>query len=476
MNKEEARHLKLLLNRTSSKDERKDVLLFDYIRKSKDDYNEEKVVRKLYGEAGKNAFYRLKNRLTEDINKSIILQYFGNQDNNLVLHHIALSRHFQQKRNYDLAFYYLNKAERRANQTLSYELLDIIYSDFIKLSHESLKVNPEDYIDKRKANREKLMRVQEIDDILAALIYRIKVSANYGKQNVKILETLQKTIDEFAEDANLSESPVLRFKVYQAVSRILLQQHNYKALEEYLVNTYSEFENEALFNKNNHDTKLQMLTYLANAQFKNAKYEEALSCCERLKSAMDEFGGMLHDKYAIYYYNALVNNYTQFDYEKALEILEEASQNKIIRETPLYSAIIKGQQAQIYFDSKSYKLASKSLVRMKLDDSFQNLDRGFQFKMNVIELMIRYELNDTDGIEYLIGQVEKEFADLIEDDTYKRQLDFINIIRRMIFVDHIARDKELSAKINDLVNSVTDEEAADMDIVSYNSWLRSKLG
>jgi tetratricopeptide (TPR) repeat protein len=475
MNKEEARHLKLFLNRTSSKGDRKDVQLFDYIRKSKDEYKEEKVVAKLYGEADKNAFYRLKNRLTEDINKSLLLQYFGHQDNNVVLHFIALSRHFVHKRNYDLASRYLVKAERKASQILSYELLDVIYSDFIKLSHESLTVNPEEHIEKRKQNREKLKRVQEIDDVLAALIYRIKVSANYSKQNVGVMTLLQKTVSEFSNDPTLRESPVLRFKIYHALSRILLQQHNYEALEEYLIKTFDEFTEEKLFNKNNHDTKLQMLTYLANCQFKNGKFEEALTCCERLKAAMEEFGGHLHDKYAMYYYNALVNNYTQFDREKALEIIEEASQNSVIRSTPLFSVIIKGQQAQIYFDVRSYKQASRSLVRMKLDDGYPSLDEGFKLKINVAELMIRYELGDADSLEYLIGQVRKEFSALLQDENYKRQRDLMDIIEQMIFTSSISRDAALVEKVKSILNSISDEASADADWVSYNNWLRPKI-
>ena len=87
------------------------------------------------------------------------------------------------------------------------------------------------YIQKRKDNRSKLNKVQEIDDILAALIYRIKVSQNFAKQNTEILDLLQKTVNDFAKSKDVKNSPVLRFKIYQSVSRILLQQQDYKSLE-----------------------------------------------------------------------------------------------------------------------------------------------------------------------------------------------------------------------------------------------------
>ena len=61
LNKEECRFFKLYAGRINVKDERKDLLLFDFIKKS-DSIDEDRVAAKLYGE-NKNAFYRLKNRL-----------------------------------------------------------------------------------------------------------------------------------------------------------------------------------------------------------------------------------------------------------------------------------------------------------------------------------------------------------------------------------------------------------------------------
>ena len=72
LNKEESRFYKLFAGRTNSKKERKDILLFDYIKQHKEDYNESFISKKLYKD-NKNAFYQLKNRLFKDLNKSMLL-------------------------------------------------------------------------------------------------------------------------------------------------------------------------------------------------------------------------------------------------------------------------------------------------------------------------------------------------------------------------------------------------------------------
>ena len=52
---------------------------------------------------------------------------------------------------------------------------------------------------------------------------------------------LQKTVNDFAKSKDVKNSPVLRFKIYQSVSRILLQQQDYKSLEKYLLKTFDEY-------------------------------------------------------------------------------------------------------------------------------------------------------------------------------------------------------------------------------------------
>jgi len=317
LNKEEARNFKLFANRTNEAQGRKDILLFDYIKKSYPDFDEEKIFKKLYKGDEKNSFYRLKNRLTEDIGMSLSLLHFNASEINSILNNYLLAKLFISKNKWDLALHYMGKAEKKAVTIEAFHLLDMLYNEYIKLSHEVLDINPEEYIQKRKENRNKLNRLQEIDDVLAVVIYQVKVGQNFGKSNERINELLSKTVDTYANSKEVKNSPLLRFKIYDAVSRILLQQHNFKALEKYLLKTYSEFEKEKLFTKSNHDTKLQMLTYMCNALFKNDKNEESLKYAASLHQAMKEFADLLHDKYVFFYYNILVNNYAKNNVKKA---------------------------------------------------------------------------------------------------------------------------------------------------------------
>lgn len=475
MNKEEIRHFKLFLYRTQKATERKDELLFDIIRKQYPDYDEEKILKKLYQSEDKNALYRLKNRLFEDIGKSLALHHFDATEYTIILNCLLLSRLFQSKGQAATAFYYLNKAHRKASENEHLEWLEIIYGELIKLSHETLEINPEEYIQKRKDNRSKLNKVQEIDDILAALIYRIKVSQNFAKQNTEILQLLQKTVNDFAKSKDVKNSPVLRLKIYQSVSRILLQQQDYVSLEKYLLKTYEEFGKEKLFNKSNHDTKLQMLTYVINSLFKNKKIDLSLEYVNRLRSAMTEYNKLFYDKYLFYYYNSLVINYSVKDIDKAIEILHEAKDNSIIKKLPIYSVFVYLNLAVLNFDKKNFKESLKNLVKPSMQDAFKHLDEAWHLKLSVFELMIRYELGDFDYLEHKTERIKKDYPALLKKVEYNRQKQMILIISAMMKSGGIKKDRQLLKLVNQSLQGVMENSSTDSDIINYRDWLQSKI-
>lgn len=473
MNKEEIRHFKLFINRTNATAERKDAQLFDYIRKSYPEYNEDKVLHKLYGSGDKNALYRLKNRLFEDIGKSILLQYSDDSEYSYILNNIALSRFFQGKGQARIAFHYLSRAERKAAAIESFELLDLIYNEFIRLSHETLEINPEEYIGKRKENRIKLNRLQEIDDILAAVIYRVKTSQNFSTRNSQITELLQKTVNDFSDNRDVKKSPQLRFKIYHSLSRILLQQHDYVSLEKYLLKTFDEFSKEDLFNRNNHDTRLQMLTYLVNSLFKNGKHDLSLEYAGKLKEAMTEYNGFLHDKYLFYFYNSLVINYAAKGmHDEAIAILEEARDNSVVKKLPVYMVFIHLNMAGLHFDKKNFKVALKSIVRLSMHESFGNLDEAFRLKITLLELAIRYELGDYDFVEKRLEQAGKDFSLLLRSKDFWREKEALEIIYGMLSTPSIRSNKPLAERIRSLVEVEGYDES---DILKMRDWLKSKL-
>ena len=472
MNKEQIRFYKLLAGRTFTPEDRKDILLFDYIRKSGEQYKDEKIFKKLYPTSEKNAFYRLKHRLLSDLNKSFSIQHFEDDDFIFTCHMLALYKYFSDNNKLKEAEHYLKKAEGGAKSLESFELLDIIYGEYIRLSQDTLHINPEGYIEKRKMNQEQIHQLRAIDDLLAVVTYRLKTTQNFSPEKNPLLDLLKQTTDDYLQDRDLKKSPKLRFRIYHAVSQVLLQRHDYKSLEQYLLNIFKEFEKEKLFNKQNHDTKLQILTYIVNTLFKNNKLKQSLQYAERLRKAMEEFHHLLCDKYIFFYYNSLVINYSILDKDKAIEILGDLKDNVKIKSNSFYHLFVYLNLATQWFDKKNYKEAIRNITKLYLLDGYKTADRSLKFKIGVAELIIRYQLESFDVMEYKMTQVKKDFKDLLSKDEHLNEKDLLSILNDLSNSSQPAKNKLLRSRIVHFMerNKKVKEEN---EIISYTQWMNT---
>jgi len=474
MTKEEIRFFKLYASRYDD-GERKDLRLFDSIRKSGERYDEEAVCARLYPGGGKNPFYRLKNRLLQELNKSVTIQHFDQDETVSALHALSLARHYFLKNNFETSHYCLRKAESKARAVENYELLDVIYGEFIRLSHEKTDINPEAWIALRQKNRQAIDSLRAIDDVLAAAAYRLKITQNFAPKENPVVSVLQKTIRDYSRDTDLARSPKLRFKLYHAVSQVLLQRRNYPALEEYLLQTYHDFSREGLFSKSNHDTKLQMLTFLVNALFKNNRLEESLRYAEELRKAMEEYHHLLYDKYFFFYYNSLVINYSKLDIDKALAILEDLRDNEKIMSSAFYKTFVYLNLVLLYFDKHQYRQAVKVLNKLYLLDGYRTTDPAIRFRVAVAELVIRYELKDFDLLEYKIGQVRSDFKAFLRQPENDKEKEFIGILRSIINSADFLDQKKLVRRVRSFIESPNRLQDEDTQIISYKKWLTEKL-
>lgn len=477
MNKEEVRHFKLFSARTQTKGVRKDLELFDYIRKNRDEYEEGDIFSKLYEGESKNPFYRLKNRLLGELNKSLMLQHLDDDDIIFIFHLLSLARFFQHRNNYHVAFHYIRKAEKKAIHIENFELLDFIYSELIKLSHEIPEINPEDYIMKRKENREQLNHYREIDDILAAVIYRVKISHEHPGERGALADLLQKTINDFSQNATVKNSAKLRFTLFQAVSGMLLSRRDYATLEEYLIPTYQEFKDDGLFTRRTHETKIKMLVYIVNTLSHRGKMQDAETYIAKLGEALEEHNRSHYKKFLFYFYNAQIVLYQKFNQEKCIEILEMVVNEGTFEDQPLYDLLMRVNLSILYFDQKKYRKALKMLVRAGIHDAYANLGSTFRLRWSVYEIVLRLETDEFDLVESRLDKVKKEFSDELAQEPFSTEARVLEFIRRMNDAVNIRQDEELVADIRAFLEETPPEaETEDLTFLDYNYWLSEKIG
>jgi hypothetical protein len=205
---------------------------------------------------------------------------------------------------------------------------------------------------------------------------------------------------------------------------------------------------------------------LTNCLYKNKKYKISLEYANLLRNAIKEYDAFLEEKYLFYYYNALVLNYSITDKDKSLEVLKKASKDDMINKMPAYSAFIYLNTSILYFQKSKYKLSQKNISRLILQHDFISLDRSFQFRVLILELIIRVELGDFTSVKNNIKDIRLSYKKMILSNTYAKERDFLEII------ETIANKSELNNKVNlFLSNHKEINENENISMISYNEWI-----
>ena len=110
-----------------------------------------------------------------------------------------------------------------------------------------------------------------------------------------------------------------------------------------------------------------------------------------------------------------------------------------------------------------------------LQDDFENIGKSFQLKIHIAEIIVRYDLNQTDVIDAKLKYIKKTYADLLKDADFDRDKQIIKIINLLISCNNLTNDKQLLKKITDLSAIITDDQADDVDVINYNSWLNNLI-
>jgi len=380
---------------------------------------------------------------------------------------VLLSRVYKNKGELELAFHYLKKAENEAIDSELYEVLSIIYSEIIKISHELLSIDVDYYIELKRNNIKILSEIDEMDLLLAKIMYDIRTKQNFGKSDISLVKLIKTKYGKISKEKNLVSSTRFRIRLFKMYSRLLLQERDYQSLEKFLIESNNEFGKDKLFNRSNHNEKLTLLTYLTNCLYKTKKYKQSLKYSEQLLISMKEYDSFLYDKYLFYYYNMLVLNYAKTDKKKALDYLNKASKSEAIKRLPSYNAFIYLNRSLIYYYEDNYKESQKNIARLIMQEDFLLLDKSFQLKILVAELMIRISISNK-NLDNKFKDIKKNYKSLLEEENHLREKIMIGLLFKKINNEDIEGDKEK------LLSYMSDYDSEDIDIISYNIWLKKR--
>jgi len=471
LEKEELKSYKLYTKRTHNFNDRKDIELFDSIKKQPEESDKYHFSAVYKAPKPDTKYYRLKNKIADDI--GIILSNLNHKKTEIdVLHLVGLAKIFIGKQQYSLALHYLKLAERRAIEKEDYAMLEAIYEQLVRMSIQNNAESPKAIIEKRNENSQRLKLLQDLENNLAVLSYEVKTTQNLTSKK-EISTWLNHTLKNTIKLSYVKNSVQLRIKIFQNVSRLMLLLKDYTSLETYLKSCLVEFEKDKLFSKQTHEVKLQLLVYLCNASYMLDKHTQAIEFANILHKAIFEFDKVLFSQYIFYYYNILVNNYSKTNIAKAIDTLEAAQNEKQIKNNPQQYFYVLNNLAILNFDLKKFKQASKFFSQMYVSQNFKTFDISFVVKLYVFELINRLEMEDYEQCEKQFTQLYKLIDDVKEKDSIKIDLAILDIINQFLN-KYDNRWRPLKPTIQAFIKKYSENKEG-AGIINYAQWIDSKV-
>jgi pterin-4a-carbinolamine dehydratase len=419
-----------------------------------------------------NSFYRLKNRLLSVVNKSLVVQHMEEEDAMRLLYGMLVYQHHYSRKNYKVAAHYLNKLERSAEKEEHFSLLDLVLNEQIKLAADYTTTNPKEIIDKRTANARKIEPIAALDQILAQIHFDLKVSQNYGQQNATLYQYLEKLLKKTSFENEWTNSRVFQIKFFDAISHILLQQHDYDKLEVFAQDAISLFKKKKWFDKTHHEISLKMHTYWVNALFKNGRYTQSLKAAAALKVELGKYDNLLEDKYLIFYYNALIINYSVIDPLKAIELLEDLKDEKKVQSESFYFHFVLINLSILHYRTQDFEKAIDYIISLSTRSSFKKAAPLLQLKLAVLEMIIRLERKEDEIILYRTKQILRQFKSEFESMEGRRQREMLGLVGMLA---KLKQPKDWKERLQSFMSNRDKSLPDDADLIDYDRWAKQQI-
>jgi hypothetical protein len=159
---------------------------------------------------------------------------------------------------------------------------------------------------------------------------------------------------------------------------------------------------------------------------------------------------------------------------KAIAILLELEDNEKLKKTPFYTVFVYLNLSIFYFDLADYRESIKRLNQLYHHEKFASTADPLRFRVAILELLIRIELDDTDFLEYRMKQIRKDFSVHLENQENIRESMLLGLVSDMFLKGISPRDERLKDRIK-LFTKTTSSRSEDAELVNYNRWLNGKL-
>jgi len=467
---EEQSDFKLFLKRKNRRPDAKNVLLFSLLAKGES--NSETICTIIYNKNNRNAYHALRKRLYDSLLDFVATNNTEQESNieMLLIKNILSARNFLHRKQYELAYQILIKAERIAKEQLLFPILNEIYHTQIQYAHCTPTTDLNELISKFNNNQHYYLAEERLNIVYATIREQINISV-FQKKKINFNTIITNTLNKY--QINIDES--ISFKsLYQLISIASISAFaakNYYSIESFLIGTYQKIENHQQKQLYYH---IQVLYLIANMYFRNKKFKEAFIYLNKMEQEMSSNNKKYYKSFDLKHQNllALCYNFSNQN-QKAINIAQPYINQKHHDLTSQLDIVL--CLCMYHFHNQNYQEALKNINTFHHSDKWYQQKAGNEWviKKNLIEILIHIELDNLNLIESRILSFKRKHSTYLKSINQDRVLTFISLIEELYFKQSKRNAPEFLNKIEGSFNFL-DNKQEDIFVMSFYAWLKAK--
>jgi len=482
LTKQEVRNFKIYANRIKTNNRQKKILTLFDAYKSEKFKTDEDLLKSEFPKLNKNAFYRLRNRLLDEIDQSLLMLYNDMDDKILVMRSIIMAKISNHKNDYKSAYSLLLEAEKKAYKSEFFDLLNVIYNEMIALSAYSPEIDPRIYIKKIGDVEREYATLKELNRLIAEIAYELR-SKNY-EGDYDTIQALRNINERLSTSEIVNNSFQAKLKVFTCIRDILYQEKKITQLKEHLVDTYNSFETNNLWTKNYHVDKIIMIIWTNNIALKAKDFALARSCVEKLWVELNKYNKLYFEKYKWFYYQSLfIDSYLTDKIDEGIQILEDCrlaylqeEKELVFKDVPIQTIIIFQLNLTVaYFSKNEFDKALDQIKVFFYTDVYKKLNPQLKLFIFIVDIIVYFERGDEEYVLFRIREVKRSLRNILSKDTYNREKEFLYLLGKLITVTSPTKNKSLVDRMQKFISESPEFEPGAKEYIDYKVFLEAKL-
>ena len=461
---------KFLVRKRPSED-RRDITVLNELFQYYNSNRKENLVQK-----GKQKYHAIRKRLTKELIRFIILQNVSNElsakDSEGLLN---LAKHFIELNKYGVAWFLLEKEEKKCEETKNY----LLNMKIQRLKLEILPYFPQADFDLLKNKLLQLQQAQAKEDEFQ--LYFIQIRNMFAEKleqgDVEFSNPIiSKAIEQYSNIKNEKNTPKIQLKIIEILRAEYGVKKNFVGLAKELKEYYKQlnFSQEERISFSNSMANIEYI--MAYTMLGIRDFGEARIHLKNLKRLMEK-SDLVNLNYIGKY--IAISSFLKIFENKILEaifLIHDAVEKYGVKMPEREINNLKLNQAAFHCLAREFKQSNKILLEFNKSDGYyqKTMGREWVIRKEMIRAVVQLELNNIDISETIVLNVESKHNELFEKKQFMLVKPFI--VAMKLFINNPEKATE------EALNQIESEGGLDKHkmfrdprIIVFYAWLRGKF-